>query len=150
MPSSLCLFFLSEMRCRELLNFGSSVSPQVTPIQGNVLAGHWSCLLTSFASTQKIPVILAPEPFSPSQRKSNSMTEPWRLNKQLCLNKEGKKGRESSWSKSVFSYLCFAVWLQQITSLWACTQKNSLCVMCATKGSAKPSPAQKQKSSILN
>lgn len=89
----MCLFFMSEMRARELISFGSSVSPQVSPIQANVLAGPLSWLLTSFVSTQKIPVILAPEPFSPSKRKSNSVTEPGGRNKQLRLNKEGQKGK---------------------------------------------------------
>lgn len=146
MPSSLCLFFLSEMRCRELLDFGSSVSPQVTPIQGNVLAGHWSCLLTSFASTQKIPVILAPEPFSPSKRKSNSMTEPWRLNKQLCLNKEGKKREE----KVAEAKACFLICALQFDSSRSHPSEPALrkiaCVWCVLQRAQQSFPLLRNRS----
>lgn len=144
MSSSTCPLFMSEMKGRELLCFGSSVSPQDAPIQGNALTGCLSWLLPSFTSTQKIPVILVSESFSPSKGKSNSMTELGRLSKQLHLNKEGQKGKRKLLCKSMFLYLCFALWLQWIQiSFWAWPGKNSLYVMCPIKGSAKPSIALK-------
>lgn len=65
--------------------------------------------------------------------------------------KKDKKGRESSWCKSMFLYLCFALWLQWIQIfLWDWVGKNHLCAMCPIKGSAKPSIALKKKCNILN
>lgn len=141
MPSSLCLFFMSDMRDRELLHFGSSMSPQVSPIQGSALAGHLSWLLTSFASTHTTPpnpLVQAPEPFSLSKGKSTSVTEVEKLNKQLCLPKEGQRQVTVAEAKASF-LICALQFDSSRSHLSEPALRNNLCVMCATKGSAKPS-----------
>lgn len=102
MSSSLSPLLMSEMKDRELLHFGSSVSPQVAPIQENALTGCLAAFYPHLHQHKKYQWFWYQSLFLLQKENQTAWLnlEDW-TSSSIWIKKDKKK-RESSWCKSCF------------------------------------------------